>query len=857
MNWHLTSIREMYDLLGSSARGLDQHAAEERLLQYGPNKLVGARRKPLWVMFLEQFRDWMILILVVAAGVSGLIGDLKDTVIILVIVVLNAVVGFVQEYKAEKALEELKKMAAAIAKVQRNGVLIHVPAENLVPGDLVFLDQGDIVPADLRLLEVHALRLDEASLTGEAYPVEKETGELKEENISLGDRLNIAFKSTVVSYGRGKGMVVATGMDTQIGRIASMLQQPEGQTPLQHRLAEFSKKLSVVIILICVVIYGVGVLRGEDHLKMLLTAISVAVAGIPEALPAVITIALALGARKMVRKNALIRKLPAVETLGAVDFVCTDKTGTLTLNKMAVREIWTPPGHSAVGNFTPEALLELAMLLNHDTRKNGAQEPEGDPTEVALVLYARNANALKEDPETVYVRVHEIPFDSARKMMTTVHHFDGQYLVVAKGAVEAILALCPSAPVASVQEDAGRMADAGMRVLGYACKLIDSSPDKWPCEKVESDLHFLGMAGLIDPPRPEAALAIAECRAAGITPVMITGDHPRTARTIAREIGLLKNEEDDRIMTGQELARLSAEEQLKAVREIRVYARVNPEQKLGIVKALQAGGHYVAMTGDGVNDAPALKKADIGIAMGITGTDVSKEAADMVLLDDNFSTILRAVREGRRIFDNVRKFIRYILTGNAGEIWTIFLAPVIGLPVPLLPIHILWINLITDGFPSLALAGEPAERDIMKRPPRGSGESIFAHGVGLHILWVGFLIGALSLAVQAYALNTGRDNWQTLVFTTLSFAQLAHVLAVRSESAFIFRHGLFRNMPLLITVALTGILQIAIVYVPGLQQLFDTRSLAAPDLLLSFGVAALVFHAVELEKWLRKRSVQQ
>ncbi len=853
MNWHLTSIQETYQVLGSAVKGLQQHEAAERLIRYGENKLPEARRKSPLLMFLAQFKDWMILILLSAAVISGMIGDLKDTIVILIIVALNAAVGFVQEYRAEKALEELKKMASAAARVLRNGVVRQIPAAQIVPGDLVLLESGDIVPADLRLVETHTLRIEEASLTGESYPVEKNTDELADADAPLGDRFNMAYKGTVVNYGRGMGLAAATGLHTEIGKIASLLQQPESRTPLQQRLADFSKKLSVVVILICGVIYGVGVLRGADHMQMLLTAISVAVAGIPEALPAVITIALALGARKMVRKNALIRKLPAVETLGSVSYICTDKTGTLTLNKMSVREVWLDQETIQNEAFSARELLELSMLLNHDTHVDENGKTAGDATEVALVDYARKARAPEAEPDVWHERVHEIPFDSTRKLMTTVHRFHGQFIVITKGAMESLLPLCLDENKTEILEEAGRIADAGMRTLGYACKIVPENPETLPGSDIEKDLNFLGVAGMIDPPRPEAVAAVQECIAAGITPVMITGDHPRTAKTIAREIGILSSGHDEQVVTGPELARMTPEELLQKVEHIRVYARVSPEQKLDIIKALQARGHYVAMTGDGVNDAPSLKKANIGVAMGITGTDVSKEAAHMVLLDDNFSTIVKAVREGRRIFDNIRKFIRYILTGNAGEIWTIFLAPLIGLPIPLLPIHILWINLVTDGLPSLALAGEPAERDIMKRPPRGAGESIFAHGVGTHILWVGFLIGVLCLAVQAYALQTGNPHWQTMVFSTLSFAQLAHVMAIRSENAFIFRHGLLRNKPLLYTVLGTGILQIAIIYLPVFQKIFNTQPISVADLLICLGAAALVFHAVELEKWVRSR----
>lgn len=847
MNWFQATIDDTLDTLGSSSKGLSTTEAQKRLIAQGKNELKTQGRKSAWWILFAQFKEVMILILLAAAVISFVVGDAKDAIIILVIVVLNAVVGFVQEYNAEKAMDELKKLAASLAHVLRDGAIRTIPAAELVTGDVVTLEAGDSVPADLRLIEIHSLKIEEASLTGESFPVEKNIEPISNPKATVGDRVNMAYKSTLVSYGRAVGVVVATGMNTEIGKIASMLQQPEIETPLQKRMTDFSKKLSVIIVLICVVIYGVGLLRGENHMQMLMTAVSVAVAAIPEALPAVITVALALGARRMVRQNALIRKLPAVETLGSVNFICTDKTGTLTQNKMSVRELWTS-SEEIIGIPAQEALL-LAMSLNQDTHTNGEQLA-GDSTEVAAVLYAHQQNPELIRSTISYPRINEIPFESDRRMMTTIHRFNDVYLVITKGAVESVLKICSRLNEDEILKKADSIAENGMRTLAYACKLMKwNTVNQEYISGAEKDLQFIGVIGMIDPPRPEVMDAVKECKTAGITPVMITGDHPKTAIAIASELGIMDNK--DQMLTGSELSGMSMENLIEKAEHVRVYARVSAEQKLNIVKALQAEGHYVAMTGDGVNDAPSLKMANIGIAMGITGTDVSKEAAHMVLLDDNFTTIVKSVREGRRIFDNIRKFIRYIMTGNAGEIWTIFLAPVVGLPIPLLPIHILWINLVTDGLPSLALANEPAEANIMKRPPRSSANNVFSDGVGMHIFWVGLLIGALCLGIQAGAMRLGSEHWQTMVFTTLSLCQLAHVIAIRSSDAFIYKHGLFRNRILLFTVLGTVALQLAIVYIPLLQRIFNTSSLTFYELLLCFGAAALVFHSVELEKWIR------
>lgn len=851
MNWHLISIRETFELLGGRPSGLTDIEAEERLKTHGPNLLQEKKRKSAWLMFLRQFKDVMILILLAAAIVSGVIGDVKDTLVILIIVVLNALVGFVQEYRAGKAMEALKKMTASFAKVKRGNKIQKIRSAGLVTGDIVLLEAGDMIPADIRIIESHALKIDEASLTGESHATEKSVQELKDENLPIGDRINMAYKSTLVTYGRGEGVVVATGMQTEIGSIALMLQEGESLTPLQQRLADFGKKLSIGVLGICIALYVVGILRGEDPVKMLLTAISVAVAAIPEALPAVITISLALGAKKLVRKNTLIRKLSAVETLGSVTFICSDKTGTLTQNKMTVREIHAAenPAHQIAGLNERELLL-LGMSLNHDTRLSSEQKITGDPTEIALVDYARqhwDGKSLGED----FPRVHEIPFDSGRKMMTTVHGMGEKFLVITKGALESVLSCCENADTSAIVAAAESMAQQGMRVLAYACKIITDSPSKKADQELESQLSFMGLAGMIDPPRQEAKQAVAECSSAGILPVMITGDHPLTAKVIAAELGILR-QPADKVMTGSELSQLPQEKFEDEIHRIKVYARVSPEQKLQIVKTLQKKKEFVAMTGDGVNDAPALKRANIGVAMGITGTDVSKEAAHTILLDDNFATIVNAVREGRRIFDNIRKFIRYTMTSNSGEIWAIFLAPLVGLPIPLLPIHILWINLVTDGLPGLAIAGEPAEKNIMSRPPRSPHESIFAHGLGFHIIWVGLLMGVVCLAMQAWAFHQGNPKWQTIVFTVLCLSQMGHALSIRSEEIFLFRQGIFTNLPLIGAVLLTFLLQLAIIYIPVFQEIFNTQPLTIEELLICILASSVVFHAVELEKFMKK-----
>jgi Ca2+-transporting ATPase len=886
MNWHQKEIKEILHELHSSVDGLTSQNAKEKLEKYGYNALKEKKKKTILMMFLDQFRDFMIMVLFAAAIVSGVIGELTDTIAILVIVILNAVIGLVQEYRAEKAMAALKAMAAQVSTVLRNGAPVNMPSSQLVPGDIVLLEAGGVVPADIRLMEAPQLKIQEAALTGESVPVEKHTSSLDKEKLPLGDRSNMAYKGTVISYGRGKGVVVATGMQTELGRIAAMLQdEEEMKTPLQKRLAGFGKRLAVVVLFICAVVFVFGLIRGEPPLLMLLTAISLAVAAIPEALPAVVTISLALGAKKMVRQNALIRKLPAVETLGSVTYICSDKTGTLTMNQMTVEKFYLNgkfmnikedlqgSRHTDMKASPVFSLFMSSLSLSNDTVTDAQGNAMGDPTEVALYQAADNAGFRKSDLETGFPRIDEVPFDSERKCMTTVHavHLhvqegtggyrpSGKYVSFTKGAVEVLLSKSGDMRTESglsaidredIRKVSEKMASDGLRVLAFGFREWNAVPGEISSGEIEKDLTFLGLVGMMDPPREEARDAVALCKSAGIRPVMITGDHPATATAIARRLRII-DDMNDEVITGLQLDEMPLDEFEAKVEHVRAYARVAPEQKLKIVKALQEKGQFVAMTGDGVNDAPALKRADIGIAMGLTGTDVTKEASHMILLDDNFATIVKAVREGRRIFDNIRKFIRYTMTSNSGEIWTIFLAPFFGLPIPLLPIHILWINLVTDGLPGLALAAEPAEKDIMKRPPRDPKENIFT-GMWIQIIWVGILMGGTAILTQAFAIHSGNSHWQTMVFTVLCLSQMGNVLALRSESESFFTRGIFSNMPLFGAFVLTVMLQMATIYVPLLNPIFKTAPLTASELLITLGMASVVFFAVEIEKWWRRQ----
>ena len=860
-NWHTLETEEILTRLNSSVTGLSHDTAARRLAEIGPNILPDTKTHSLFFILLSQFTDFMIIVLLIAALISGFIGELQDTIAILVIIFLNSIIGAVQAFRAERAMAVLRQMSAPEAHVLRDAKVVTIAASELVSGDIVVLDAGNIVPADLRLLNIEELQVDESALTGESHPVNKQVKSLDNINLPVADRKNMAFKNSLVTRGRGQGIVVATALDTEIGRIAELLQaEEEVKTPLQMRLSNFGRHLAISVLAICFIVFIAGLLQGEPFLLMFLTAVSLAVAAIPEALPAVITISLAIGARKLIQHHALVRNLPAVETLGSVTYICTDKTGTLTENRMSVEMIYCHgERYTSITEAIPE--LGMAMALNNDvSEKDG--KPFGEPTELALFEAAEKAGFDKTELEQRYPRLATLTFDSTRKQMTTLHQSSGGVVAYIKGAPEHLLPQCTNAIENNVNDkfdpdfilqQANHLAKEGYRVLAFARREFAQRPESISTGSIEHDLIFIGLVALIDPPRKEALPAVKDCLTAGIIPVMITGDHPGTAMAIARRLGITADQEA--MLSGAELDQLSDQSFARVVESIRVYARVSPEQKLRIVKALQANGEFVAMTGDGVNDAPALKRAGIGIAMGLKGTDVAREASDMILLDDNFSSIVHAVHAGRRIFDNIRKFIKYAMSTNSGEIWTLFLAPFLGLPIPLLPIHILWINLVTDGLPGLALTAESAEPGLMNRKPRPPGESIFSHGMWQHIIWVGLFIGGISIAAMAWAISREVVYWQTIVFTVLTLSQLFHSVAVRSASASLFQIGLFTNLPMLGAVILTFILQLGVIYLPVLNSIFHTQPLPLFDLMVCILLSAAVLVAVEIEKWFIRRGL--
>ncbi|WP_152270395.1 cation-translocating P-type ATPase [Agriterribacter humi] len=841
------SKEEVTDQLKTDLSGLKKEAIPALQKEYGPNALQEAKQKSRLSILLAQFTDIMIIILIVAAVISFVVGEHTDAFVIIAIIVANAWMGYSQEYNAEQSVRMLQKMSAQYALVIRNNNPSKIEAEQLVPGDIILLEAGDIVPADARLIEVSSLKTDEASLTGESHSVEKNAEPLKASGLVPGDQQNMVFKGTIVSNGSAKAVVTATGMHTEIGKIAGLMEVESQKTPLQKRLAVFSKQLAVIVILICIAVFGFGWWRGAPPFQMFLTALSLAVAALPEALPAVITIALAQGASRMVKQKALMRKLPAVETLGSVTYICSDKTGTLTQNVMTVEKLQAAPGK--------EDWLNYAMILDNEVRFSQEEGLLGDSTETALVKYAMEKGHSKEDADAAFPLLEKLPFDSVRMRMSTLHRHGDKWVLFVKGAPGKVTEALSSQYKAQIPQwlNTNReWAAEGLRVLFFAYKVFDQKPSNIQTD-IESDLDFLGMTAMIDPPREEVIEAIKQCKTAGIKSVMITGDQPLTAHAIAKRLQLTEKGEEG-VKTGAELEKLTAEQFSNEIKNTAVYARVSPEQKLNIVKALQTNGEFVAMTGDGVNDAPSLKQADIGVAMGITGTDVSKESADMILLDDNFATIVKAVREGRRIYENIKKFIVYVLSCNLGEILTIFFAPIMGFAIPLLPIHILWINLVTDGLPGLALVAEPAEKDIMNRSPRPPKENLFSGGLIPRILFTGAILAIAAIFVQWWVAKQGYDvrTQQTAVFTSLCFVQLVNALSVRSVYHSMFTGGIFANRGMWGAIILTVVLQLLIVYVPFLHSMFKTKTLSWNVMSVILFVTLGCALCIELVKYLNK-----
>lgn len=848
--WHKLEADEVLKKLGSSPEGLKSSQIPSLQEEHGKNVLERSKRKSRFQIFIRQFRDIMIIILLVAAGISFIVGDPTDGFVILAIIIANAWIGYVQEYNAEQAVMMLQKMAAQFAMVKRDNKPVKLEAAELVPGDIISLNAGDIVPADARLIRLSSLKTEEAALTGESESIDKITKPILKDSLMPADQLNMVFKGTLVSNGSASAVVTGTGMKTEIGKIAGMLETGEQKTPLQKRLSVFSKQLSVIVIIICLLVFGLGLWRGEPPLMMFLTALSLAVAALPEALPAVITIALSKGARRMVRQQALVRKLPAVETLGSVTYICSDKTGTLTQNVMTVQKTKFAEGK--------EEMLWNAMIRNNEVRFTEDGKMHGDSTEIALVKYSIEKGLDWEKSRKDLPLKSMIPFDSERMRMSTIHAYDNNWILFTKGAPGKVSEVLDTSAKKESEDWLAlnrEWAAEGLRVLMFAFKLFDSIPEK-PDEKIEEDLELLGMVAMIDPPREEVIEAIQECNTAGIRTLMITGDQPLTAAAIASRLKMTPGEA--RAITGTEMMEMGAETLRKEIKQITVFARVSPGQKVEIVKALQDNGEFVAMTGDGVNDAPSLKQSDIGIAMGITGTDVSKEAADMILLDDNFATIVNAVKTGRRIYDNIRKFILYVLSCNLAEILTIFFAPFFGFAIPLLPIHILWINLVTDGLPGLALSNEPAEKDIMKRSPRPPKESLFGQRMVPRILAIGMLMATAALFLQSWAVREGYDTLtqQTMVFTLLCFAQLVNALSVRSEEILFVSKRIFKNPGLLITVAITVMLQLALLYLPFIHPVFKTIALNWQQMKMVLILTGACLLGFELIKLLFRRSVR-
>ena len=895
MEWYKKKKEEVASELNTHIdKGITDEEAQKRLEKYGLNELKEEAKQSMLSKIIEQFKDFLIIILIIASIISYAVGEKVDAVVIIAIVIVNAALGIYQEGKAEKSLEALKKMAAPNAKVLRNGIVEVIPSSNIVPGDIVVLETGDIIPADLRLIESSNLKIEEASLTGESVPVEKHADITFDKDTALGDRINMAYSSTIVSYGRGKGIVVGTGHDTEIGKIATMIQNIEDEnTPLQKKLDQLGKVLGIVVIAVCIVVFGVGLLYGTSILDMFMTSISLAVAAIPEGLAAIVTIVLALGMNRMVERNAIVKKLLSVETLGTTTYICSDKTGTLTQNEMTVVKAYTDDkvidisgtGYEPKGKFTIgdkeisnptesiniNTLLSIGILCSDAklTKTNEGYKILGDPTEGSLVTLAGKAGINQDDVNSKYPRIAELPFDSDRKMMTTFHKnfIPGKVVSFTKGAPDILIDKSSSIylngeilpftdelkkKVLNINSQFSREA---LRVLGMAFRQYDSLPNEITTESIEKNLIFVGLVGMIDPPREEAKEAIKKCKNAGIHTVMITGDYKETAFAIAKQLGMAENE--NQAMMGQELDDLTDEQLREIVKEKRVYARVSPEHKVKIVEALKENGEIAAMTGDGVNDALALKKADIGISMGITGTDVAKNTADVILTDDNFASIVAAVEEGRIIYSNIKKFVFFLLSCNIGEVLIVFLSIILGYKVPLLAIQLLWLNLVTDSFPALALGMEKGDPEIMDIPPRDPNEPILDKDMVKALIVQSISISAAILGAYIWGMKTyGTENLvyaRTITFTTLISAELLRAYSSRSLTHSIFKIGVFSNKTMTLSTFVSFLLLLVVLYVPFLQPIFETYAIGLKDwgMILVFAVIPLVIG--ELYKAIRDR----
>ena len=867
--WQTKEISQIFKELKTSYKGLNENEVKQRLEKYGKNTLKEKKKESIFIKFIKQFNDFMIITLIIAAIISAVVSkmngesDYIDSIIIIAIVIFNAIMGLVQEQKAEKSIEALRKMTAPVAKVIRNGKVQEVKASEVVPGDIVILETGNYVPADCRLIKSYNLKIEESSLTGETVPSEKEADKVLNNDIAVADMKNMAFATTIVVNGHAEAVVVDTGMNTKVGKIAGMIIEDEApETPIQKKLGEVGKTLAIVCIVICILIFVIGIFKKIPIIEMFMTSVGLAVAAIPEGLPAIVTIMLSIGVTKMAKKNSIIRKLPAVETLGSSTVICSDKTGTLTQNKMTVTTIKDCDGTSR----NKKMILELATMCTDTTEEhiNGTKEAKGEPTEVAITNAALLNGISKSYLYEQMPRINELPFDSTRKMMTTIHKIGNKYRIITKGAPDVLIRKCIKyykngqiLPVFEIEEliklQNQEMAQRALRVIAVAYKDVDTMPNLNSAENVENNLVFCGLIGMIDPPREGVKEAVSTCRKAGIKTVMITGDHLQTAKAIAKELGILRK--NDLAIDGQTLEKMSKDELEKNIKKYSVFARVSPEHKVRIVKAFQVTGGVVAMTGDGVNDAPALKNADIGIAMGKGGTDVAKNAADMVLTDDNFVTIVEAIKQGRNIFDNIKKAIHFLIATNIGEIVTIFLGLILGMKSPLLAIQLLWVNLVTDSLPAIALGLEKPEKNIMEKMPRNPKKSIFAGGLWSKIIIEGLMIGTLTLV----AFSIGNKFWgleigRTMAFVAIGLIELVHSLNIKSTES-IFKCGLFENKFLIGAVILGTLMQIIVVIIPKLAEIFSLKPLNIEQWLITIIISVMPVVLMEIQKAIQSSNV--